>query len=233
MAASCPATLLRVPTAVAWREETGHVMRGISVALVTLIDVHADAGYARSLFDELARQPLCDPALQIPSFCLTESYPNESPLCISAIQTFLEQLITRLRVRCQELVLAYIIIECVFRVDSRILQKRTARLLFVAATSIVMKLTIDCEWTTRATFALIDEMVVGCDATEFAQMESAMLARLNYTLPVAGPSIGELCIVYTVALMNAGGAVMSRDEAKVLLVEEEATAATATAAVDY
>jgi hypothetical protein len=59
------------------------VMRGISVALCA-------TGYARSLFDELARQPLCDPALQIPSFCLTESYPNESPLYISAIQTFLE-----------------------------------------------------------------------------------------------------------------------------------------------
>lgn len=219
--ASCPATVRSLRGVVSWDEHTSCVTRGISVALVTVINVHADGGYSRSVFDELGRQPLCDPALHIPSFCLTDSFRYADSLCICAIHTFLEEMTKRLKLRWQELVLAYMIIECIIRTDRRIIQKRTVRLAFLTAISIVMKLTIDCEWFTSNTFDLIADMVLGCNDKDIAQMEWRMLMCLNYTFPVARKSVGETCIVYTVELMRAGGTVMSREDAESLLQAEE------------
>ena len=193
------------------------IIEGISSALMSLIDAFSNSSEKPwALFEEYILDPIHDPDLL--SFCMTENLMRDGrQLRMVSIQRFLEQLASMLDIDMRELVLAYMIVERVVRRNREVLQYKTVRLIFLTAVSIVMKVIMDCEWCTADTLESICDLVPGIDCHDFAKMEWKLLSCLDYSVPAARIEMRESCVMYTVALMEAAGVIMSEQEADAIL----------------
>ena len=201
-------------------QNTLKVIEGISSALVILIDAFSGGagggtGGTRRLFDESIHGTFSNPALI--SFCLRTNNLKNKNIRSFGIRLFLQKMASALQINTRELVLAYMIVECVARKHQTLVQNKTVRLVFLTAVSIVMKLVIDCEWFTTDTFAVIQDLVPGIQCHKLAEMEWRILTLLDYTLPIAGARTRDSCVRYMLELMAAAGVAMSESEIDAIL----------------
>ena len=178
---TCPPCLAKPYTAVAaLQPSTLSIIEGISSALLILVDrIGENGANPLVLFDESTL-----PCLHMVSFCMTHSINRR--IRMFGIQIFLEHVAGMLQIDLRELVFAYIIVESLVRKDQRLLQNSTVRLVFVAAVSLVMKLVVDAEWLTTNTSGPIQDLLIGIDCLELAEMEEGF-RNLGLPLPVAAP----------------------------------------------
>ena len=189
------------------------IISGIASALVILIDGNSNSDH-HALFDEFSLSlPLCDPALHIISFSLQHGRGSKQFRRYS-IETFLKHLAVAMQFDMRELVLAFIILECIVREDPKLLTNQTVRLLFITTASFAMKLLHDCEITTVDIFKFLQDLVLGIDCNMLQKMEWHVLSILNYSLPVASKHVCQSCILYTVKLMAEAGVYMTQAEAR-------------------
>jgi len=197
------------------------VCAGIGFAFGALMQGWSRPGAAPMLFDERTLpSELCATGAPVVSFVWTDrrlraiDRTARARLCAKAMEDLLLLVAERTGASIRELVSAYVLVERVVRSNATILKPWTARLLLLAALSLVTKAAHDYDVRTADVLDPLADIFAGLDATELARIEWELLAHAEYRVPIDGDAYATYL---TELLAVGGGGRLERDAARALL----------------
>ena len=182
-------------------EPLAALYRGAGTCLLTIVHAVAPQAALRripALLDE-AQCPLCDADAPLRSFLWDGSAPSQLPWDDDVAEVVLTVL-SQLRMRAQEVVIAVALLETLHRRHYAILQARSARPILLAACVLARKLASDRDVGTKECYDALADCFTSLTPLFLARVEEQLLELLEWRFPTER----EQYEMYARALVRVG-----------------------------